>query len=30
MISIIMIVYDVERYVEQSIRSVLAQTYTDI
>ena len=29
MISIIMIVYDVERYVEQSIKSVLAQTYTD-
>ena len=30
MISIIMIVYDVERYVEQSIKSVLAQTYEDI
>ena len=30
MISIIMIVYDVERYVEQSIKSVLAQTYTDL
>ncbi len=30
MISIIMIVYDVERYVEESIRSVLAQTYKDI
>ena len=30
MISIIMIVYDVERYVEQSIKSVLAQTYRDI
>ena len=29
MISIIMIVYDVERYVEQSIKSVLDQTYTD-
>jgi len=30
MISIIMIVYDVERYVEESIKSVLAQTYKDI
>ncbi|MCR5831144.1 MAG: glycosyltransferase [Lachnospiraceae bacterium] len=30
MISIIMIVYDVERYVEESIKSVLAQTYRDI
>ncbi len=30
MISIIMIVYDVERYVEQSIKSVLDQTYRDI
>ena len=30
MISIIMIVYDVEKYVEQSIKSVLAQTYRDI
>lgn len=30
MISIIMIVYDVENYVEQSIRSVLDQTYRDI
>ena len=30
MISIIMIVYDVEKYVEQSIKSVLAQTYKDI
>ena len=30
MISIIMIVYDVEKYVEQSIRSVLDQTYRDI
>ncbi len=30
MISIIMIVYDVERYVEQSIKSVLDQTYKDI
>ncbi len=29
MISIIMIVYDVEQYVEQSIKSVLAQTYED-
>ncbi|MCR5687536.1 MAG: glycosyltransferase [Lachnospiraceae bacterium] len=29
MISIIMIVYNVERYVEQSIKSVLAQTYED-
>ena len=30
MISIIMIVYDVERYVEQSIKSVLDQTYRDM
>ena len=30
MISIIMIVYDVERYVEESIKSVLNQTYKDI
>ncbi len=30
MISIIMIVYDVEQYVEQSIKSVLAQTYEDL
>ena len=30
MISIIMIVYDVERYVAQSIQSVLDQTYKDI
>ena len=30
MISIIMIVYDVEKYVEQSIKSVLDQTYRDI
>lgn len=29
-ISIIMIVYDVERYLRQSIESVLAQTYTNI
>lgn len=29
MISIIMIVYDVEQYVEKSIESVLAQTYRD-
>ena len=29
MISIIMIVYEVEQYVEQSIKSVLAQTYED-
>ena len=29
MISIIMIVYDVERYLRQSIQSVLDQTYTD-
>ncbi|MCR5672934.1 MAG: glycosyltransferase [Lachnospiraceae bacterium] len=30
MISIIMIVYDVERYLRQSIQSVLDQTYTDL
>lgn len=30
MISIVMIVYDVERYVEQGIKSVLSQTYSDI
>ncbi len=30
MISIIMIVYDVERYVEESIKSVLGQTYRDL
>ncbi|MBR6159522.1 MAG: glycosyltransferase, partial [Lachnospiraceae bacterium] len=30
MISIIMIVYEVEQYVEESIRSVLGQTYPDI
>ncbi len=30
MISIIMIVYDVERYVEESIKSVIAQTCEDI
>ena len=30
MISIIMIVYDVEKYVERSIQSVLDQTYRDI
>lgn len=30
MISIVMIVYDVERYVEQGIKSVLDQTYSDI
>ena len=30
MISIIMIVYNVEQYVEQSIKSVLGQTYRDI
>ena len=30
MISIIMIVYDVEKYVERSIQSVLNQTYSDI
>ncbi len=30
MISVVMIVYDVEQYVEASIKSVLAQTYKDI